>query len=104
MPSALSTIARRQAFLMGVFAKLLKFVIALALWSLERFRATPGWAHALTFTGAVTYAALLRPDGALVGVALAPAMLAGLNPRRAVHPLAGGAVSIHRRLLHVPAH
>jgi hypothetical protein len=66
------------------------FVIALALWSLERFRATPGWAHALTFTGAVTYAALLRPDGALVGVALAPAMLAGLNPRRAELGIARG--------------
>ncbi|MGB6686280.1 MAG: glycosyltransferase family 39 protein [Terracidiphilus sp.] len=51
------------------------FLISLALWSLERFREKPGWANALLFTGAVSYAALLRPDGALVAIALAPAML-----------------------------
>jgi len=55
------------------------FVIALALWSVERFRAKPAWPAALTFTFAVTFAALLRPDGALVGVALAPAMIFGLR-------------------------
>jgi hypothetical protein len=55
------------------------FVIALALWSVERFRAKPGWSNALLFTAAVTYAALLRPDGALVGVALAPALFVRLN-------------------------
>lgn len=54
------------------------FVIALALWALARFRARPGWANALCFTFAITFAALLRPDGALVGVALAPAMVLGL--------------------------
>ncbi len=51
------------------------FVLALALWAAERFRARPGWMSALGFTFAVTYAALLRPDGALVAVALAPALL-----------------------------
>jgi hypothetical protein len=51
------------------------FVIALALWSLERFRERQSWVSALLFTFAITYAALLRPDGALVGVALAPAMI-----------------------------
>jgi hypothetical protein len=55
------------------------FVLALALWSAERFRARPGWAPALLFTFAVTYAALLRPDGALAAVALAPALVFGLK-------------------------
>jgi hypothetical protein len=51
------------------------FAIALALWSAALFRARPGWPAALGFTFAVTLAALLRPDGALVAVALAPALL-----------------------------
>jgi hypothetical protein len=55
------------------------FAIVLALWSAARFRAQPGWPAALTFTFAVTLAALLRPDGALVAVALAPALLIGLG-------------------------
>jgi hypothetical protein len=50
------------------------FAIGLALWSLGRFEARPGWPSALGFTFGVTFAALLRPDGALVGVALAPAL------------------------------
>jgi hypothetical protein len=54
------------------------FVIALALWSAVRFRERPGWGPALWFTFAVSYAALLRPDGALVGVALVPALMVGL--------------------------
>ena len=56
------------------------FVIALALWSASRFCERSGWGSALWFTFAVTYAALLRPDGALVAVALAPGLL--LVPRR----------------------
>jgi hypothetical protein len=55
------------------------FMIALALWSVARFRARPGWGPALSFTFAATYAALLRPDGALVAVALAPALVLGLK-------------------------
>jgi hypothetical protein len=55
------------------------FMVALALWSAARFRARPGWGPALWFTFAVTYAALLRPDGALVALALAPALLIGLK-------------------------
>jgi hypothetical protein len=51
------------------------FAIALALWAVARFRDRPGWSSALAFTAAVTFAALLRPDGALVGVALAPALV-----------------------------
>ena len=55
------------------------FVLALALWSAERFRTRPGGLPALTFTFAVSYAALLRPDGALVAVALAPALVWGVR-------------------------
>jgi len=55
------------------------FAIALALWAMARFCAKPGWRGALLFTFAVTFAALLRPDGALVAIALAPAMLVGLR-------------------------
>ena len=55
------------------------FVIALAMWSTERFGVKPGWPSALLFTAAVTFAALLRPDGALVGVAFAPAMVRALR-------------------------
>lgn len=53
------------------------FALALALWSMARFREQPGWKYALWFTFAVCYAALLRPDGALAAVAFAPALLAG---------------------------
>jgi hypothetical protein len=55
------------------------FLLALALWSMARFHARPGWGSALWFTFAVTYAALLRPDGALVAVALAPALMMRLR-------------------------
>jgi hypothetical protein len=55
------------------------FVLGLALWSAARFRERPGWALALAYTFAVTYAALLRPDGALAAVALTPALLMGLK-------------------------
>ena len=57
------------------------FAISLAMWSMARFRARPGWAAALCFTFAVTFAALLRPEGALVALALAPALLIGLGHR-----------------------
>jgi hypothetical protein len=59
------------------------FVLALALWAAARFRERPGWGNALWFTFAVSYAALLRPDGALAAVALAPAMVLGL-PQTAI--------------------
>lgn len=55
------------------------FTMALALWAVVRFQDKPGWPAALAFTLAVTYAALLRPDGALVGVALAPVLLLPLR-------------------------
>jgi hypothetical protein len=58
------------------------FMIALALWSTARFRERPGWGTALSFTFAVTYAALLRPDGALVAIALVPALVLVLRQRK----------------------
>jgi len=59
------------------------FFTALALWAVVRFHDRPGWASALWFTFAVTSVALLRPDGALVAVSLAPALLIGLRRRDA---------------------
>jgi hypothetical protein len=58
------------------------FVIALAMWTAVRFADEPGWRFALGFTFAVTYAALLRPDGALVAVAFAPVLLGTLRRSR----------------------
>jgi len=54
------------------------FCVALALWSAARFTERASWRCALWLTLAVTYAALLRPDGALVAVALAPVLAIGL--------------------------
>lgn len=67
------------------------FCLALALWSMQRFTSVrsgmqpawqpawpPAWRDALLFTAAVTFAALLRPDGALVAVALAPPILVAI--------------------------
>ena len=50
------------------------FCIAVACWAALRFQDRPGWRFALLFTGAVAWAALLRPDGALLALALVPAM------------------------------
>ena len=58
------------------------FAIALAMWSVVRFDERPGWLPALCFTFAVTYAALLRPDGALVALAFAPALLVTLRRKK----------------------
>ena len=58
--------------------------LALALWAAARFYDRPGWANALWFTFAVTWEAMLRPDGALVAVALAPSLV--LSFRRADSP------------------
>ena len=62
------------------------FCIALALWSAARFQDHPAWGCALLFTVAVTYSTLLRPDGALVGLALAPAVLIRIGGRRGIDP------------------
>jgi hypothetical protein len=62
------------------------FTLALALWSLARFHdgstGQPRWKNALWFTFAVCSAALLRPDGALAAVTLAPGLFIGLRPRK----------------------
>jgi Dolichyl-phosphate-mannose-protein mannosyltransferase len=58
------------------------FVIALALWAAAGFQDCPKWSSALWFTFAITYAALLRPDGVLVGLALAPTIVFGLINRK----------------------
>jgi hypothetical protein len=50
------------------------FALTLALWSVCRFQRRASWGLAIVFTWAVTFAALLRPDGALVALALAPAI------------------------------
>ena len=55
------------------------FALALAMWSAARFQERPGWGPALGFTVAVTCAALLRPDGVLIAVAFAPALVVGLQ-------------------------
>jgi hypothetical protein len=57
------------------------FSITVALWLLARFQDRQTWTAALGFTLAVTYAALLRPDGALVGIALVGGMV---GPLRAI--------------------
>jgi hypothetical protein len=63
------------------------FCIALALWAVARFQDRGDWASALAFTFAVTWAALLRPDGALVGIAFAvPVVLTSFRPTTPYEP------------------
>jgi hypothetical protein len=66
------------------------FVIALAMWFTAKFAEKPGWSPALGFTFAVTYAALLRPDGALVALAFGPALLLALVRRKGQIHVRGG--------------
>jgi hypothetical protein len=51
------------------------FSIAVALYALVRFLETPRWSWAVLEALAWSYASLLRPDGALIAVALFPAMI-----------------------------
>lgn len=51
------------------------FSITVALYALARFLETPRWRWAIVEALAWSYAALLRPDGALIAVALCPAMV-----------------------------
>jgi Dolichyl-phosphate-mannose-protein mannosyltransferase len=51
------------------------FSIAVALYALARFLETPRWSWTILEALAWSYAALLRPDGALIAVALCPAMV-----------------------------
>ena len=66
------------------------FAISLAMWCAAKFQERPGWPPALGFTFAVTYAALLRPDGALVALAFAPALLVSLRRRKDRVKVRGG--------------
>ncbi|WP_348265007.1 glycosyltransferase family 39 protein [Telmatobacter sp. DSM 110680] len=66
------------------------FAIALAMWSVVQFAERPGWRPALGFTFAVTYAALLRPDGALVALAFAPSLLVVLRRKKRLVWIRGG--------------
>jgi hypothetical protein len=66
------------------------FVITLAMWCAAVFEERPGWWPALGFTFAVTFAALLRPDGALVVVAFAPALVLTLLRKKDRIEIPGG--------------
>ncbi len=66
------------------------FAIAVAMWTAVRFEERPGWPPALGFTFAVTYAALLRPDGALVAMAFAPALLLAMLHKKKSVKVRGG--------------
>jgi hypothetical protein len=60
------------------------FLLALALCAAAHFCSQPGWRSAFCFTFAVSCTALLRPDGALVAVALAPALLIALRQGKGI--------------------
>ncbi|MFT4111662.1 ArnT family glycosyltransferase [Silvibacterium sp.] len=51
------------------------FSITVAIYALVRFLERPSWSWTLLQALAWSYAALLRPDGALIAVSLCPAML-----------------------------
>ena len=51
------------------------FTIALALFSFARLLENPEWRWVLLLAFAFSYAAILRPDGALLAVAFCPAMV-----------------------------
>ena len=59
------------------------FVLVLAMWAMARFRDKPSWGNALWFTFAVSYAALLRPDGALAAIVFAFFLGVGVGLREA---------------------
>ena len=75
------------------------FCIAVALWAAARFQDRHDWTSAWAFTVAVMYAALLRPDGALVGIAFVPSVALALfraaknSPRKSRSQLARMAVT-----------
>jgi 4-amino-4-deoxy-L-arabinose transferase-like glycosyltransferase len=70
------------------------FAIALAMWCAAKFQEKSGWWPALGFTFAATFAALLRPDGALVGLAFAPALLMVLVRQKGRVNIRGGAARL----------
>lgn len=82
------------------------FLIALALWSMQRFVECSetiladrrGWLFALLFTFAITAAAMLRPDGALLGISFAPALFINASKTLTLN-FAGAALTHARRHL-----
>ncbi len=69
------------------------FCITVAMWLTAKFQDKQTWAGALGFTLVITYAALLRPDGALVGVAfVVPVILALVRGTRTAASRAAMAV------------
>ena len=60
--------------------------ICLAVWSLERYLSGRRWMPLLGFTFALSLAALLRPDGALLAFALWPALLLNKSTKGVEEP------------------
>jgi len=56
------------------------FCVALGFYSLARLREKPGIPWLLSLTFAISYCALLRPDGALLAVAICPAIFLCSRP------------------------
>ena len=68
------------------------FVLSLAMWCVVRCQERASWSAVSGFTFAVTYAALLRPDGALAALAFGPALMVGMNWRNERDSMARGRV------------
>ncbi|MGC2635721.1 MAG: glycosyltransferase family 39 protein [Acidobacteriaceae bacterium] len=68
------------------------FCIALAFYALARFLVRPGWTWSLVLAFSWSYATLLRPDGALLAVALCPAMVLYGSRRWGLGPMVRWAV------------
>ncbi|HEY6445557.1 MAG TPA: glycosyltransferase family 39 protein [Acidobacteriaceae bacterium] len=68
------------------------FCIALAFYALARFLVCPGWTWSLVLALSWSYATLLRPDGALLAVALCPAMVMYGSRRWGLAPMVRWAV------------
>ena len=54
------------------------FALALAMWAMARFCDRLGWDSALACTFALSYTALLRPDGVLAAATFVPALVVGV--------------------------
>jgi hypothetical protein len=54
------------------------FALALAMWSMARFLDQPRWGSGICFALAISYTALLRPDGILAAFAFVPPVLIGI--------------------------
>jgi hypothetical protein len=68
------------------------FCVALAFYALARFLVRPRWTWSLVLAFAWSYATLLRPDGALLAVALCPAMVLYGSRRWGLAPMVRWAI------------